>query len=161
MFVGSTLIIPAVWYASFPSDCWRISPWGCEEQHPACVNSDISSATEAPNDHFQALQAARDLIWSVCVCVIGKGAFSTNTQVLLFHKLAYAWIIIPKDVMTCLPDWITSFLSFIYIRSISAHSQADTHALNTNLVYVYLFVFLPLCVMHSILFDFFSPLFTN
>ncbi len=47
------------------------------------VNSDFSSTTVAPNDRFQALQAAWDLIWSVCV--IEKGAFSTNTQAWLFH----------------------------------------------------------------------------
>lgn len=55
-----------------------------EEQHPAHINADISSATEAPNDRFQALQAARDLIWSVCVCHREGSFFPQNTRVFLF-----------------------------------------------------------------------------
>lgn len=34
---------------------------------PLPINRNVSSATEAPNDHFPALQVAEDLIWSVRV----------------------------------------------------------------------------------------------
>lgn len=52
MFVGSTLIMAAVWVGSF---CLWLLTWAATS----------SAAAEPPNDHFLTLEAARDLIWSV------------------------------------------------------------------------------------------------